>query len=88
MKIRSDMRTAWLSRYGASATEQVKQIVAEFLFQRSLRMCPGKSFIVSVYDGFDYLSRPCQRRDGALSVTPANNSSIQKMEQKDELARR
>lgn len=59
--------------------EQVMQIVAEFLAQRGLRMHPDKSYIASVYQGFDCLGRHYQRQGGVLSVTPAD-SSIRKME--------
>ena len=77
IRFADDMAVTARSRIQA---EKVMQIVAEFLSQRGLRMHPDKSFIVNVHDGFNYLGRHYQRRDGVLSVTPAD-SSIRKMEQ-------
>ena len=59
--------------------EEVMQITAEFLAQRGLRMHPDKSYIASVYQGFDYLGRHYRRKGGVLSAAPAD-SSIRKME--------
>ena len=43
------------------------QTITEFLTQRGLRMHPNKSFIVSVYAGFDYLDRHYQRKNSMVA---------------------
>ena len=56
------------------------QIIAEFLAQRGLRLHPDKTAIVNIHDGFDYLGRHYQRKDGVLLVKPAG-SSVKQVEQ-------
>lgn len=58
----------------------IVQIIAEFLAQRGLRLHPDKTAIVNIHDGFDYLGRRYQRKDGVLIVRPAD-SSIRQIEQ-------
>lgn len=56
--------------------ELIMQIVAEFLAMRGLRMHPDKSYIANVYDGFDFVGRHYQMKNGTLFVKPADSSII------------
>ena len=56
--------------------EAIMEIVAEFLAQRGLRMSAKKSYIRSIYEGFNFLSRHYQRKHGVLSVTPSDEAVL------------
>lgn len=59
--------------------ELIMQIIIEFLEERGLKINQDKSHIVDIRQGFDFLSRHYQRKDGILHTKPAS-SSIKKME--------
>ena len=72
-----DMIITARSRFQA---EKIMRIVEEFLAQRGLQIHPDKTFIASIYDGFDFLGRHYKMKSGTLSVTPSDRS-IRRMEQ-------
>lgn len=56
--------------------ELIMQIVTEFLSERGLRINYEKSYIVNVNQGFDFLSRHYQKRNGILYATPSDSAII------------
>jgi len=54
--------------------ERVMQIVMEFLADRGLKLNLDKSHIVNIKEGFDFLSRHYEKRDGIVRVTPSDSA--------------
>ncbi len=59
----------------------IKKLVIEFLTVRGLKLSEDKTEIISIEDGFEFLSRHYIRKNDILSVTPSENS-IRKIESK------
>ena len=59
---------------------RIMEIVGDFLASRGLSINHEKSFIGNVRNGFDFLGRHYQKKNGVLEISPATKS-IRKLEQ-------
>ena len=60
--------------------ELIMQIVTEFLAERGAKPNPTKSYVTCITEGFDYLGRHYQRKNGVLEI-PASTSKLVEIEQ-------
>lgn len=64
----------FISARGADDAEKIIGAVREFLAERGLRVSEEKTKIVSVFQGFDFLSRHYVKRGGHVHVTPSDSA--------------
>lgn len=60
--------------------ELIMQIVTEFLAERGAKPNPTKSYVACITEGFDYLGRHYQRKNGVLEIS-ASTSKLVEIEQ-------
>lgn len=64
--------------------EKILKCMEIFMFERGLQLSEHKTQIVSVEEGFDFLSRHYERKNGIVTVCPSENAvnyELQKLEE-------
>ncbi|GHS93365.1 group II intron reverse transcriptase/maturase [Alphaproteobacteria bacterium] len=69
----------FVTAYTSDRAQRIIEIIDHFIQQRGMRLSPEKTAIISVHQGFDFLSHHYARNDNAITARPSD-AAVMKME--------